>query len=70
VFFLANGKKHFKTMPAMGAMNAHAFFVAMTSKMEIKWNKLHGVRTKKQKEAEWKWLKEKVEKAIQMIKEK
>jgi hypothetical protein len=32
-FFLVNGKKHFKSMP-MGAMNAHAFFVLMTSKME------------------------------------
>jgi hypothetical protein len=50
-FFLANGKKDFKSMP-MGAMNAHSFFVATMSKMESKWSKPHGVRTKKRKEAE------------------
>ena len=68
-FFLAAGKKHFNSMP-MGVMNAHAFFVAMLSKMEIKWNKLYGVRTKKRKEAEWEWLNEKMEAAIQTIKDK
>jgi hypothetical protein len=57
-FFIAAGKKHFNSMP-MGVMNAHAFFVAMLSKMEIKWNKLHGVRMKKRKEVEWEWLNEK-----------
>jgi hypothetical protein len=63
-FFLTNGKKQFKSM-RMGAMNAHAFFVAMASKMESEWNKLCGVRTKKWKEAEWEWLKEKMEGVIQ-----
>jgi hypothetical protein len=68
-FFTPNGKKHFNSMP-MGAMNAHAFFVAMVSKMEIKWNKLYEQRTKKRQEAEWSWLQEKMEQAMQKIKEK
>ncbi len=68
-FFIAAGKKHFNSMP-MGVMNAHAFFVAMLSKMEIKWNKLYGVRTKKRKEVEWEWLNAKMEAAIQTIKDK
>ena len=39
-FFTPNGKKHCNSMP-IGAMNAHAFFVAMVSKkMEINWNVL------------------------------
>ena len=50
-----NGKKHWNLMP-MGAMNAHSFFVAMVSKMEIKWNALYGKRTKKRKEIDWELL--------------
>ena len=54
----------------MGAINVHAFFVAMVSKMEIKWNALYGVRTKKRKEIEWDWLTTKMEAALRTVKEK
>ena len=47
-FFSADGKNHWSSMP-MGAMNAHASFIAMVAKTEIKWNALYGVRTKKRK---------------------
>jgi hypothetical protein len=50
-FFIPNGKKHWNSMP-MGAMNAHAFFVAMVAKMEIKWNRLYENRSKLAKEVE------------------
>jgi hypothetical protein len=46
VFFAPNGKKHFNSMP-MGATNVHAAFVAMTAKMEIKWDKLYKQRYQK-----------------------
>ena len=51
-FFSSDGKKDWNSMQ-MGAMNTYAFFVAMVSKMEIKWNALYRVRTKKRKEIEW-----------------
>jgi hypothetical protein len=68
-FFIPNGKKHFNSMP-MGATNAHAAFVAMVSKMEIKWDKLYETRCKKGKEAEWAWLKAQMESATDEMKRK
>lgn len=62
-FMTKTGKKHFCSMP-MGAMNTHACFAAMTSKMEIKWNKSCNVRTKRKEEIEWNWLKDEMEKAM------
>jgi hypothetical protein len=53
----------------VGAMNAHAFFVAMVSKFETKWSNLCGQQTKKSKEARWEWLNAKMEKALRTIKE-
>ena len=50
-FLIPNGKEHFNSMP-MGATNAHASFIAMLSKMEIKWDKLYDSKCKKGKEAE------------------
>jgi hypothetical protein len=67
-FFSSNGKKHWNSMP-MGAMNAHAFFVAMVSKMEIKWNAPCGERTRKRKEIKWEWLTTKMEEVLCTIKE-
>jgi hypothetical protein len=67
-FFSSNGKKHWNSMP-MGAMNAHAFFVAMASEMEIKWNAPCGERTRKRKEIEGEWLTTKIEEALRTIKE-
>ena len=68
-FFIPNGKKHFNSMP-MGATNAHAAFVAMVSKMEIKWDKLYEARCDKGKQAEWEWLKDKMEAATEEIKQR
>lgn len=68
-FFIPDGKKHFNSMP-MGATNAHAFFVAMVSKMEIKWQKLYESKCKRGNEAEWAWLKERTEAAREQVKPK
>ena len=68
-FFIPNGTMHFNSMP-MGATNVHAAFVAMISKMEIKWNKLYKSRCKKGKEAEWEWLKKQMESATLEMKKK
>jgi hypothetical protein len=65
-FMMPCGKKHFCSVP-MGVMNAHACFVAMVSKMEIKWNALYDARTKKTKEVQWKWLKDRMEEATAII---
>ena len=59
-FFIPNGKKHFDSMP-IGATNTHVAFVAMVSKMELKWDKPYESRCKKAKEVEWEWQKEKME---------
>jgi hypothetical protein len=67
-FFVPDGKKHFNSMP-MGATNAHAAFVAMVTKMEIKWNELYAQRTAKTREVQWEWLKTKMEQAMQETKE-
>jgi hypothetical protein len=68
-FFIPNGKKHFNLIP-MGATKAHAAFVAMASKMEIKWDKLCEQRSKKGKEAKWEWLKARIEAATEAMKRK
>ena len=53
----------------MGAINAHAFFVAMIAKMEIKWNLLYAKRAKMQTDIDWAWLKERMEMALAKIHE-
>jgi hypothetical protein len=53
----------------MGATNAHAAFVVMVTKMEIKWNELYAQRTEKTREVQWEWLKTKMEQAMQETKE-
>jgi hypothetical protein len=42
----------------------------MVSKMEIKWDKLCEQRSKKGKEAEWEWLKARMEAATETMKQK
>ena len=54
----------------MRATNAHAFFVAMLAKMEIKWNHRFEKRAKMKTEAEWTWLKTKMETAFAEVQEK
>ena len=68
--FIPNGKKQLNSMPA-GTTSAHAAFVAMVPKMKMKWDEPHKARSKKKgKEAEWEWLKQKMEAATEEMKRK
>jgi hypothetical protein len=68
-FFIRNGKKNWNSMP-MGATNAHAFFVAMLARMEMKWNQLYEKHTKLNEGVEWERLKTRMEKSLADVKAK
>jgi hypothetical protein len=62
-FFTPDGKKHFNVMP-MGATNAHPAFVAMVNKFKEAWDALYDTRIKHSAEANWIWLKDRLEEHV------
>ena len=65
-FFTPDGKKHFNNMP-MGATNAHPAFVAMVNKFKEKWNEIYDSQIRHGNEANWTWLKERLERQLEEI---